>query len=84
MSQAPGPGASTPGKHALYTDSERRSGTVTVECSDCRDETRVSFIELAALCFPLHFHLPGMKYHSSWMKCPACGRCTWVRIHISR
>jgi hypothetical protein len=25
-----------------------------------------------------------VKYHHSWMRCPACGKRTWVRIHIDR
>ncbi len=79
-----GPGASAPGKHALYSASERTSFSCTVECSDCREETRVSYIELAALMFPIHFHLPLVKYHHSWFRCPACGRRTWLRIHIDR
>ena len=73
-----------PTKHALYTKSERKSGTCTIECSSCREETRVSLIELAALLFPINFHVPLLKYHHSWMRCPACGKRTWVRIHIDR
>ena len=72
------------GKHALYSATERKSRTCTVECSACREETRVSYIELAALLFPLHFHLPVVKYHHSWFKCPSCGRRTWLRVHLDR
>ena len=72
------------GKHALYSAAERKPRTLTVECSACREETRVSYIELAALLFPFHFHLPVMKYHHSWFKCPACGRRTWLRVHLDR
>ena len=72
------------GKHALYTATERRPRTCTIECSSCREETRVSYVELAALLFPIHFHVPLMRYHHSWMRCPACGRRTWVRIHLDR
>ena len=79
-----GPGASSPGKYALYSASERKRLSCTVECSACREETRVSYLELAALMFPVHFHLPVLRYHYSWMRCPACGRRTWVRIHVSR
>lgn len=73
-----------PTKHALYTKAERKPGTCTIECSSCREETRVSLIELAALLFPVNFHVPLLKYHHSWMRCPACGKRTWVRIHIDR
>ena len=47
-----------PTKHALYTKAERRPGTCTIECSSCREETRVSLIELAALLFPVNLHVP--------------------------
>ncbi len=73
-----------PNKHALYTKSERRPHTCTIECSSCREETRVNYLELAALMFPVHFHLPFVRYHQSWLRCPACGRRTWVRLHFDR
>jgi hypothetical protein len=73
------------GRHALYSATERRPYTATVECSDCREETRVSYVELAALAFPFHFHLPPcLRHYSSWFKCPSCGRRTWVRVHFNR
>lgn len=71
-------------RYSLYTRTERRSRTCTIECSSCREETRVSFLELAALLFPVHFHVPLMRYHHSWMRCPSCGQRTWVRIHFDR
>jgi len=78
-------GPSETGRHALYSAGERRPFTATVECSSCREETRVSYVELGALMFPLHFHLPPIwRYYSSWFRCPACGDRTWVRIHFDR
>jgi uncharacterized protein with PIN domain len=73
-----------PNKHSLYTQAERKPRTLTIECSACREETRVSYLELAALMFPVHFHVPLVKYHHSWMRCPSCGRRTWVRLHLDR
>ena len=73
-----------PNKHALYTKTERRPHTCTVECSACREETRVNYIELTALLFPVHFHVPFIRYHQSWLRCPACGKRTWVRLHFDR
>ena len=73
-----------PNKHALYTKTERKARTCTVECSSCREETRVNLIELAALLFPVHFHAPLLRYHHSWMRYPACGKRTWVRLHFDR
>jgi hypothetical protein len=88
-----GPGASTrgsaasagrpSGKHALYSASERKPFSCTVECSSCREETRVSYVELVALLLPVHFHVP-FRYHFSWFRCPACGRRTWLRVHLDR
>ena len=80
-----GPGSSTPGKYALYSGAEeKRPFSCTVECSSCREETRVSYVELAALMFPLHFHVPLLRYHFSWFRCPSCGKRTWLRVHLDR
>lgn len=73
-----------PGRHALYSASERKPLTCTVECSACREETRVTYVELAALLFPIHFHLPLIRYYQSWLRCPACGKRTWCRVHFTR
>ncbi|MGH2734306.1 MAG: hypothetical protein ACRDKZ_01900 [Actinomycetota bacterium] len=73
------------GRYALYSATERRPYTCTVECSACREETRVNYLELAALLFPVHLHLPpALRYYSSWFRCPSCGRRTWLRIHLDR
>ena len=74
----------TPGRYALYSASEKKPFSCTIECSSCREETRVSYVELAALMVPIHFHLPLIRYHSSWLRCPSCGERTWVRIHLNR
>jgi hypothetical protein len=73
-----------PGRYALYSAVERSPFSCTVECSSCREETRVNYLELAALLWPVNFHLPLVRYHYSWFKCPACGRRTWVRVHLDR
>jgi hypothetical protein len=71
-------------KHDLYSTGERSLLSCTVECSSCREETRVSYVELAALMFPIHVHVPFLRYHHSWFRCPACGDRTWMRIHLGR
>jgi hypothetical protein len=81
MSDAPD---RAPGRYALYSASDKKRFWCTVECSSCREETRVSYVELAALMFPVHFHLPLIRYHSSWLRCPSCGERTWVKIHLDR
>lgn len=76
--------AQAQGRYALYSATSRKPMTCTVECSSCREETRVNYLELAALLWPLHFHVPLVRYHFSWLKCPNCGKRTWVRIHLDR
>ncbi len=73
-----------PGRHALYSAAEKHPLSCTVECSSCREETRVSYIELALLMVPVSLHLPWLRYHHSWFRCPACGRRTWLRVHLDR
>ena len=73
-----------PGRYALYTHSERRPFTVTVECSSCKQETRVSYLSLVTLMYPVSLHAPFLKEHHSHLRCPACGRRTWTRIHLLR
>lgn len=73
-----------PSRHALYSATEKKPFTCTLECSSCREETRVGYVELAALMFPFHVHLPLLRYHHSWFRCPACGERTWQRIHLTR
>jgi hypothetical protein len=79
-----GAGSEMPGRYALYSATDRKRFTCTVECSSCREETRVSYLELGLLMFPVHFHLPFVRYHHSWFRCPACGQRTWLRIHLDR
>ncbi|HYY45041.1 MAG TPA: hypothetical protein VE975_07605 [Actinomycetota bacterium] len=55
-----------PGRYALYTHSERRPFTVTVECSSCKQETRVSYLSLVTLMFPVSLHAPFLKEHHSY------------------
>jgi hypothetical protein len=46
--------------------------------------THAEFLELAALMFPVHFHVPLLRYHFSWFRCPSCGKRTWLRVHLDR
>lgn len=73
-----------PSRYDLYSASEKTRFSCTVECSSCRDETRVSYVELAALMFPIHLHVLPLRYHNSWFRCPSCGTRTWLRIHPGR
>ncbi len=73
------------GRNALYSGSPQAPapGAVTVTCSECKRSTAVSPRRLAALALP-SVHLPLIRRdHPSWMRCPACGRRTWVKIVIT-
>jgi hypothetical protein len=72
------------GRASLYSVAEQppAPATVTVECSSCEATTAVTPRQLVALAMP-SVHLPVVRRnHSSWMRCPACGRRTWVRVTI--
>jgi hypothetical protein len=73
------------GRRALYSGAVAQApalGAVTVECSDCRQATVVTARGLVRLAMP-SVHLPVLRRdHPSWMRCPACGRRTWVRVRL--
>lgn len=71
------------GRAALYSSGDQQAqpalGTFMIECSACRRETPVVAGDLVRLGIP-SFHLPFVKRFPSLMRCPACGRRTWVRV----
>jgi hypothetical protein len=80
----PGVRVDPEGRASLYSVTEQppAPATVTVECSLCEATTAVTPRQLVALALP-SVHLPMVRRgHSSWMRCPACGRRTWVRVTI--
>jgi hypothetical protein len=55
---------------------------VTVDCSACRATTVLTPRQALLAALP-SLHLPLLKRdHSSWLRCPACGRRTWVRLGL--
>jgi hypothetical protein len=73
------------GRGALFSVTEQppAPGAVTVTCSDCEQTTAVSPRRLATLALP-SVHLPLIRRdHPSWMRCPACGKRTWVKIVVT-
>jgi hypothetical protein len=73
------------GRQSLYSVTEQppAPGTVTVECSACEQVSVVTPRQLVTLALP-SVHLPMLRRgHPSWMRCPACGRRTWVRIGLT-
>jgi uncharacterized protein with PIN domain len=70
------------GKMALFSSQRRQpaAGTFLVDCSVCRRETPVSPVQLVRSAFPFSVHLPLLRRYHSFMRCPSCGRRTWVRV----
>ena len=70
------------GKMALFSSQRRPppAGTFLVDCSACRRETPVSPVQLVRSAFPFSVHLPLLRKYHSFMRCPSCGRRTWVRV----
>lgn len=67
------------GKAALFSGQQRPEGPLTVECSGCGSHCRVTVGRVLRLAFPVTFTMP-LRYHHTWMRCPACGKRNWVRI----
>lgn len=70
-------------------------GSVSVECSSCGQTTVLSPAQAVRAAFPsLHLGVAvgrrgaahGVRLtrrpYPSWMRCPACGRRTWVRLTL--
>ncbi len=73
------------GKRALFSavDSRPAFGSVTISCSACGERTVVSLRRATRLAVP-SLHLPLLRTAPwSWMKCPACGRRTWVELELA-
>jgi hypothetical protein len=70
------------GKRALFSVGSRPAGpfgTLTLECSGCRRESPVRLREIPNLAFP--FWLAAPRKHPAYLRCPGCGRRTWLRPH---
>jgi hypothetical protein len=72
------------GRRSLYSvaDQAPSLGAVTVACSRCERTSVIGPGRLLGLAAP-SVHLPWLKRgHPSWMRCPSCGRRTWVRLGV--
>jgi hypothetical protein len=74
------------GKRALFSVAESEPapafGSVTIECSSCHERSVLSPAQGIRAALP-SLHLPILRRdHPSWLKCPACGRFSWVRVSI--
>ena len=73
------------GKRSLFSVAEQppAMGAISVECSSCGRTSVVTPRSLLRLAVP-SVHLPFLRgRYFSWLRCPACGRRTWVRLGLS-
>jgi hypothetical protein len=73
------------GRMALFSEIEPQepgNQPLWIECSSCLKETPVSALDLVRATLPFSLHLPLVKRYHSYMRCPACGRRTWVRVRL--
>jgi hypothetical protein len=69
------------GKAALFSSPPRRPGTVIIECSSCRNRSRVSLAEVARRFMTGSAWVPLLRpAHPHWLRCPGCERWRWCRI----
>jgi hypothetical protein len=79
--------ADTEGKRALFSAGSDEPdvpplGTITIHCSRCDSTSALTPRQALAAALP-SVHLPFLRGdHPSWMRCPACGRRTWVRLGL--
>jgi hypothetical protein len=72
------------GRRSLFSVSRQPPplGAVTVSCSSCGQTSVVTPQSLLRLALP-SVHLPFLRRgHPSYMRCPTCGRRTWVRLGL--
>jgi hypothetical protein len=74
----------TDGKRALFSAAEQKPslGSVSLTCSSCGERSVVSARQALRLAVP-SVHLPFIRPTPwSWMRCPACGKRTWIDVVI--
>jgi len=55
-----------------------------VECSSCLKETPATPADLVRAAIPFALFLPFVRAYPAFVRCPACGRRTWVRVSVHR
>jgi hypothetical protein len=86
------------GKRALFSSTETTVpgiGSALVECSRCNERTVMGLGKALRACLPsLHLGIRighkddvrtltvGHRPYPTYMRCPACGRPSWVRLTI--
>ena len=76
------PVADREGKRALFSDgTPEPTGALTLHCRGCRADSTMSWgaaVRRALPSVPLAVPGKGLRLH---MKCPACGKRSWVEVH---
>ena len=94
----PAPTHDSEGKRALFssTDAVRPPGSILIECSRCGRVTALTLTAALRAAFPaLHLAVAvghgerettigvlRRRRHGSWLRCPACGHGSWVRVTV--
>lgn len=74
------------GKQALFSgaDNPPSLGSVAVDCAKCHRRSVISLTQMVQLSLPgVHAPVPG-KGHRAYMKCPACGKRSWLGVTVGR
>ena len=77
------------GKAALFSEETRaehdarRPGTLVVECKECGESTRISYVDFVLANLPFAMWLPPLPNipFNHRMSCPACAEWAWMRAH---
>lgn len=74
------------GKQALFSgaDNPPSLGSVAVDCGKCHRRSVISLTQMVQLSLPgVHAPVPG-KGHRALMKCPSCGKRSWLGVTVGR
>ncbi|GAC1331860.1 MAG: hypothetical protein NVSMB13_20280 [Mycobacteriales bacterium] len=72
------------GKRALFSQvsPQPAAGSFLVECSRCGETSVLSASKALRAAVPA-VHVPLLRRgHSSWMRCPACQKRSWVSLRL--
>jgi hypothetical protein len=69
------------GKRALFSAADEPGGPVVVDCSRCEVTSRIRADDALRRMLSFSLWIPGRTY-SRHLRCPACGRRSWVRVRL--
>jgi hypothetical protein len=53
-----------------------------LECSSCLKETPATPADLVRAAIPFALFLPFVRAYPAYLRCPACGQRTWLRVSV--